>query len=39
MCEVVVISVDFSDGFEIYKLYPNIAAQLKDLDIGVLSKP
>ena len=33
--EVVVIPVDFSDGLEIY---PNIAEQLKDLDIGVLSK-
>ena len=31
----VVIPVDFSDGLEIY---PNIAEQLKDLDIGVLSK-
>ena len=33
--EVVVIPVDFSDGMEVY---PNIAEQLKDLDIGVLSK-
>ena len=33
--EVVVIPVDFSDGMDIY---PNIAEQLKDLDIGVLSK-
>ena len=33
--EVVVIPVDFSDGLEIY---PNIAEQLKDLDIGILSK-
>ena len=33
--EVVVIPVDFSDGLEIY---PNIAEQLKNLDIGVLSK-
>ena len=32
--EVVVIPIDFSDGMEIY---PNIAEQLKDLDIGVLS--
>ena len=32
-CEVVVIPVDFSDGMEIY---PNIAEQLNDLDIGVL---
>ena len=32
--EVVVIPVDFSDGMEIY---PNIAEQLNDLDIGVLS--
>ena len=31
--EVVVIPVDFSDGMEIY---PNIAEQLNDLDIGVL---
>ena len=35
-CEVVVILVDFSDGMEIY---PNIAEQLQDLDIGILSKP
>ena len=33
--EVVVVPVDFSDGMEVY---PNIAEQLKDLDIGVLSK-
>ena len=33
--EVVVIPADFSDGLEIY---PNTAGQLKDLDIGVLSK-
>ena len=33
--EVLVIPVDFSDGMEIY---PNLAEQLKDLDIGVLSK-
>ena len=33
--EAVVIPVDFSDGLEIY---PNIAEQLKDLDIGVLGK-
>ena len=32
-CEVVVIPIDFSDGMEIY---PNIAEQLNDLDIGVL---
>ena len=31
--EVVVIPVDFSDGMEIY---PNIAEQLNDLNIGVL---
>ena len=31
--EVVVIPIDFSDGMEIY---PNIAEQLNDLDIGVL---
>ena len=31
--EVVVIPVDFSDGMEIY---PNIAEQLNDLDIGIL---
>ena len=35
-CEVRIITVDFSDGMEIY---PNLAEQLKDLDIGVLSKP
>ena len=34
--EVVVIPVDFSDGL---KIYPNIAEQLKDLDIGILSEP
>ena len=33
--EVVVIPVDFSDGMDIC---PNIAEQLQDLDIGVLSK-
>ena len=33
--EVRIIPVDFSDGMEIY---PNLADQLKDLDIGVLSK-
>ena len=33
--DVVVIPVDFSDGL---KIYPSIAEQLKDLDIGVLSK-
>ena len=31
--EVVVISVDYSDGMDIY---PNIAEQLNDLDIGIL---
>ena len=31
--EVLVIPVDFSDGMEIY---PNIAEQLNDLDIGDL---
>jgi hypothetical protein len=31
--EVVVIPVDLSDGMEIY---PDIAEQLNDLDIGVL---
>ena len=31
--EVIVIPVDFSDGMEVY---PNIAEQLNDLDIGVL---
>ena len=31
--EVVVISIDFSDGMEIY---PNITERLNDLDIGVL---
>ncbi|MCG8625005.1 MAG: hypothetical protein MJE68_23770 [Proteobacteria bacterium] len=31
--EVVVISIDFSDGMEIY---PNIAEQLNDLEISVL---
>ena len=35
-CEVVIVPVDFSDGL---KIYPNIAEQLKDLDIGILSKP
>ena len=34
--EVIVIPVDLSDGL---KIYPNIAEQLKDLDIGILSKP
>ena len=34
--EVLVISVNFSDGMEIY---PNIAEQLQDLDVGILSKP
>ena len=34
--EVVVIPVDFSDGLEIY---PNIAKQLQDLEVGILSKP
>ena len=33
--EVRIIPVDFSDGMEIY---PSLAEQLKDLDIGVLSK-
>ena len=33
--DVVIIPVDFSDGL---KIYPSIAEQLKDLDIGVLSK-
>ena len=34
-CEVCVIPVDFSDGQEIY---PRIAEELQDLDIGVLGK-
>ena len=34
--EVRTISVDFSDGM---RIYPNLAEQLQDLDIGVLSKP
>ena len=33
--EVVVIPVDFSHGMEIY---PALAEQLKDLDIGILGK-
>ena len=33
--EVRIIPVDFSDGMEIY---PSLAEQLKDMDIGVLSK-
>ena len=33
--EVRIISVDFSGGMDIY---PNLAEQLQDLDIGVLSK-
>ena len=33
--EVRIIPVDFSNGMEIY---PDLAEQLKDLDIGVLSK-
>ena len=34
-CEVRIIPVDFSDGQEIY---PRIAEELQDLDIGVLGK-
>ena len=34
--EVRIISVDFSDG---RKIYPLIAEQLQDLDIGILGKP
>ena len=34
-CEVCVIPVDFSDGQEIY---PRIAEELQDLDIGLLGK-
>ena len=34
-CEVRVIPVDFSDGQEIY---PRIAEELQDLDIGILGK-
>ena len=34
-CEVRIIPVDFSDGQEIY---PHIAEELQDLDIGVLGK-
>ena len=34
-CEVRVIPVDFSEGHEIY---PRIAEELQDLDIGVLGK-
>ena len=33
--EVCIIPVDFSDGMEIY---PNLAEQLKDLDIGTLGE-
>ena len=33
--EVRIISVDFSGGMEIY---PDLAEQLQDLDIGILSK-
>ena len=33
--EVRVVPVDFTDG---QKVYPNIAEQLQDLDIGVLGK-
>ena len=33
--EVVVIPVDFSHGM---KIYPALAEQLKDLDIGILGK-
>ena len=33
--EVRIISADFSGGMEIY---PNLAEQLQDLDIGILSK-
>ena len=33
--EVRIISVDFSGGMDIY---PNLAEQLQDLDIGILSK-
>ena len=34
-CEVRIIPVDFSDGQEIY---PRIAEELQDLDIGLLGK-
>ena len=34
-CEVRIIPVDFSDGHEIY---PRIAEELQDLDIGILSQ-
>ena len=34
-CEVCIIPVDFSEGHE---LYPRIAEQLQDLDIGVLGE-
>ena len=33
--EVRIISVDFSDGM---KIYPNLAEQLRDLDIGTLGE-
>ena len=35
-CEVRIIPADFSEGHE---LYPRIAEELQDLDIGILGKP